>query len=101
MRVNVDLHSHSEYSPSVFNVSLEKIAYTAHLKGVDVIGTGDCLFPKWRKFLVENLRETEEGIFQLKRVKQNNIRKVHFVLQTELVFTFGKKGEKGGKGWIL
>lgn len=97
MKINVDLHSHSEYSPSVFNVSLEKIAYVAHLKGIDIIGTGDCLFPTWRKFLAENLKETKEGLFQLKHRGQNTTQRVHFVLQTELIFTFAKKGERGRK----
>lgn len=97
MKVNVDLHSHSEYSPSVFNISLYKIAYVAHLKGIDIIGTGDCLFPIWRKVLEKNLEETAEGLFQLKERNQKTPQNIYFVLQTELIFTFAKRGEKGRK----
>ena len=67
MRINVDLHSHSIYSPSVFNVSIEKLAYAMVLKGVDIMGTGDCLFPKWLDTLKNALIEIEEGIFSLQK----------------------------------
>ncbi len=90
MRVNLDLHSHSNYSPGVFNISLEKIAYAMRLKGVDVIGTGDCLFPDWREMLERTLVEVEEGIFHLEVAKNSK-----FILQTEVIFTFAKKGIKG------
>lgn len=96
MKINVDLHSHSEHSPGVFNVSLEKVAYVAHLKGINIIGTGDCLFPTWRRLLAESLTETK-GLFQLKNKSQESVSDVYFVLQTELIFTFAKKGEKGRK----
>lgn len=104
MKVNIDLHSHSNYSPGVFNISLEKVAYSMGLKGVDVMGTGDYLFPKWRNFLKENLVETAEGIFRLRSITENYYdldreiaEMARFILQTELIFTFAKEGIKGRK----
>ncbi len=101
MKVNIDLHSHSNYSPGVFNISLEKIAYAMGLKGVDVIGTGDCLFPKWREILERSFVETKEGIFCLTDVTERHYgleKKIAgnpgFILQTELIFTFAKEGMK-------
>lgn len=102
MKVNLDLHLHSNYSPGVFNISLEEIAYVMRLKGVDVMGMGDCLFPAWREMLEKSFIEVDEGIFQLrdivdryygleKRVAKNS----KFILQTEVIFTFVKKGIKG------
>lgn len=104
MKVNIDLHSHSNYSPGVFNISLEKVAYAMGLKGVDIMGTGDCLFPKWRNSLEENLVETAEGVFRLRSITKNYYdldkeiaEAARFVLQTELIFTFAKEGIKGRK----
>jgi len=102
MRINIDLHSHSNYSPGVFNIDLEKVAYVMGLKGVDIIGTGDCLFPKWRDLIERNLVEAAEGLFRLKGVSKNYhdlgkeiAEKAKFILQTELIFTFSKEGTKG------
>lgn len=104
MRINIDLHCHSNYSPSVFNVSLERLAFVMSLKGIDIMGTGDCLFPRWLETLKKTLTEIGEGIFTLQRIKENDskvnleeTRKAKFVLQTELIFTFGKEGERGRK----
>lgn len=104
MKVNTDLHSHSNYSPGVFNVSLEKVAYVMGLKGVDIMGTGDCLFPKWRMLLESNFMEITGGIFRLKNITESYYgldkeiaEKARFILQTELIFTFAKEREKGRK----
>jgi len=102
MKVNLDLHSHSNYSPGVFNISLEKIAYAMRLKGVDLMGTGDCLFPGWREILRRDLVEVEEGIFCLRDIAEEYYtlgkevaKNSRFILQTEVIFTLAKKGGKG------
>lgn len=104
MRINVDLHLHSNYSPGVFNMSLEKVAYVAGLRGVNLLGTGDCLFPKWRNYLEKELIEVSEGIFSLKNITRSYYglekrvaENTYFVLQTELIFTFASPGEKQRK----
>lgn len=105
MKINLDLHLHSNYSPGVFNVSLEKIAAGMTLRGIDVTGTGDCLFLRWREALGKNLVETAEGVFRLRNITQSYYglekkeiaKRAKFILQTELIFTFARKGEKGRK----
>ena len=67
---------------------LENTNLTMPLKGIDVIGTGDCQFYIWNQILRNNLIEVDNGIFKLEKFDQTN-----FVLQTELIFTvpIGKK----------
>ncbi len=48
MKVNADLHIHSMYSKAVSrDMNLQQIAREASRKGINIVGTGDCLFPKW------------------------------------------------------
>lgn len=54
----VDLHVHSPYSRATSkNISLEELSKYARMKGLDVIGTGDFLHPKWQKELKAKLAE--------------------------------------------
>lgn len=64
MKVNADLHIHSKYSAAVSkDMDLPEIAKEASLKGVKIVGTGDCLFPKW----LDEIKELpfSDGLFQL------------------------------------
>lgn len=64
MKANLDLHIHSKYSAAVSkDMTLPEIAREAALKGVKIVGTGDCLFPKW----LEAIKELPfcEGLFRL------------------------------------
>lgn len=48
MKVNADLHIHSRFSAAVSKeMTLPEIAREATRKGVNVVGTGDCLHRKW------------------------------------------------------
>ena len=89
MQVNADLHAHSGYAGGVGKISLAKIDEMMSLKGIDVIGTGDCLHPQWMEVLKENVKEIEDGIFSFEE------RETKFVLQTEVIIT--SKIEKGRK----
>jgi uncharacterized protein (TIGR00375 family) len=80
MDISVDLHSHSGYAGGVGKITLEDVSKTMKLKGIDIFGTGDSLFPPRTKFLRENLTG-KDGIYYLK----NDDAK--FVLQTEVIFT--------------
>lgn len=82
MWLNTDLHCHSGASGGVGDLSIEKVAETMPLKGIDLIGTGDCFHPKWRSKLNQILTESSEGVFT-----PNFNDKVKFILQTELIFT--------------
>ncbi len=62
-----DLHIHSKYSRATSkNLDLENIYYTAQIKGVTVVGTGDFTFSAWVEQIESKLEETEPGFFSLK-----------------------------------
>ena len=88
MKLAVDLHSHSGYAGGVGQIELNSVSATMKLKGIDVFGTGDCLFPRRTKELKEQLTETGEGLFSL----PNDPSK--FLLQTEVIFTVSLTGYK-------
>ncbi|MBU7036904.1 MAG: hypothetical protein HXS52_03150 [Theionarchaea archaeon] len=81
MQVNVDLHAHSGYAGGVGSISFTRIDDMMSLKGITVVGTGDCLHPQWLDYLKKTLRETDNGIFSF------NERPTSFVLQTEVIIT--------------
>jgi uncharacterized protein (TIGR00375 family) len=75
MRVNVDLHIHSRYSKAVSEeMNLPEIARKASMKGIKIMGTGDCLFPKW----MDEIKElpNNESMFRLGQT--------YFVLSVEV-----------------
>jgi PHP family Zn ribbon phosphoesterase len=82
MKLNVDLHCHSGASGGVGNLDIEKIAETMPMKGIELLGTGDCLHPEWNSTLKQILNESSEGIFTPTFKSA-----IKFILQTELIFT--------------
>ncbi len=67
MRFYADLHIHSHFSRATSkNLDLEHLYVWAQLKGIHVVGTGDCVHPGWMKELEEKLEPAEEGFFKLK-----------------------------------
>lgn len=83
MKVNADLHCHSGASGGVGNLNIEKVVIeTMPLKGIELLGTGDCLHPQWNSTLKEMLTETSDGVFTPKFESD-----LKFILQTELIFT--------------
>ncbi len=103
MEVAVDLHAHSIFAGGTQSLGIKpetklinrkkgilhlaKTNQTMPLKGVDLIGTGDCQFTMWTDILKEALIEDMKGVFFL----QNN-NQTRFILQTEMIFT-AKIGE--------
>ncbi len=66
MLVNADLHIHSRYSAATSRrMELRTLAVEAARKGIQLLGTGDCLHPKWLSEIKE-LRE-ENGVFRFER----------------------------------
>ncbi|MCH8905713.1 MAG: hypothetical protein IH840_01385 [Candidatus Heimdallarchaeota archaeon] len=97
MEINADLHAHSAYaggargssSKNLDEKSLKRfsdLATNSPLKGVNLLGTGDCQFKPWLNFLNENLVEDENGIFKYKDLQQSETAP-KYVLQTEVILT--------------
>ncbi|MFQ5819135.1 MAG: endonuclease Q family protein [Candidatus Heimdallarchaeota archaeon] len=68
MKVITDLHIHSPFSSGTSrSISLERLARFAAHKGVNLLGTGDFLQPRWlkecKKILLKN--EGAPGIYQI------------------------------------
>ncbi|MCD4651191.1 MAG: endonuclease Q family protein [Candidatus Cloacimonetes bacterium] len=81
MKLAVDLHSHSGYAGGVGDIQLTDIATTMKRKGIDVFGTGDCIYPPRAQELEKLLEERESGLFALPGDSSR------FVLQTEVIFS--------------
>jgi len=75
-----DLHVHSKFSGGASkNIDIFKIAFNCGVKGIQIVGTGDCLHPLWLTELKTKLIEYSDGIFYTPEVLN-----VNFVLQTEI-----------------
>jgi uncharacterized protein (TIGR00375 family) len=62
-----DLHIHSHYARATSkNLNLETLYQWARVKGIHVIGTGDCTHPAWLNELKEKLVPDGSGFFRLK-----------------------------------
>lgn len=98
MDVTVDLHAHSVFAGGTQSLKITsetqkinrkkainhliKTNETMPMKGIDIVGTGDCQFSIWTDILSEVLVEDKAGIFFLEGYFNT-----HFILQTELIFT--------------
>ncbi len=83
MIVNADLHIHSHYSAATSpRMDLPMLAKEAARKGIQLLGTGDCLHPKW----LSGIRELEErkGIFYFKSEDVSKNTNTNFVLTVEV-----------------
>jgi Uncharacterized conserved protein len=70
MNYIADLHIHSPFSRATSpDSSPAGLAAWARLKGIQVIGTGDCTHPGWFKLLKEQLEPAEPGFYRLKDEK--------------------------------
>jgi uncharacterized protein (TIGR00375 family) len=66
MRFIADLHIHSRYSRATSrDMSPESLWRWGQLKGISVIGTGDCTHPEWLRELKEKLLPEGNGLFSL------------------------------------
>ncbi|HOE91287.1 MAG TPA: hypothetical protein PLV22_04875, partial [Candidatus Cloacimonadota bacterium] len=88
-QVCIDLHSHSGYAGGVGDIRLADIVNTMSYKGIDVFGTGDCLYPTRTKELREELKYEENQLFSLNKGDRQR-----FLLQTEVIFTVQLEGYK-------
>ena len=66
MKFIADLHIHSRYSLATsHDLDLESLWRWGQLKGIGVIGTGDCTHPLWIEELERKLRPTQNGLLEL------------------------------------
>ena len=63
-----DLHIHSRFSRATSKkLTPRHLAAWAEVKGLDVLGTGDCTHPEWLDELEDQLVEdSQSGLFRLK-----------------------------------
>jgi uncharacterized protein (TIGR00375 family) len=67
MRVIADLHIHSRFSRATSpRLKPGYLDRWARIKGIDLLGTGDCTHPRWLAELREELDDAEEGFYILK-----------------------------------
>lgn len=96
MKIFTDLHSHSKYSRAVSpQMVLPVMAEWAAKKGIDLVGTGDFTHPLWFREIKSNLKEVEEGIYQL-----NELKEIKFLLTSEVSCIYSDQG-KGRRVHLL
>ncbi len=101
MEFILDYHLHSRFSRACSpKLTLPNIALACNQKGIDIVGTADFTHPVWCKELIEQLIETEPGLYQIKKsflpknYRENEVfRPVRFVISSELSCIY-KQGEK-------
>ena len=69
MKLFCDLHLHSKYSSATSKfMDLPEMSRYAHLKGVKLLGTGDCLHLRWREHLEASLvRDGPSDLYRMPR----------------------------------
>jgi DNA helicase-2/ATP-dependent DNA helicase PcrA len=102
VRILADLHIHSHYSIATSKeMNPENLHRWAQLKGVMVVGTGDCTHPGWLAELKEKLDPAEPGLYRLKpnlaaavdgSVPRRCRASVRFLLSTEISTIYKKDG---------
>lgn len=104
MKFIADIHIHSHFSIATSkNLTPEHLDYWAQLKGVDVVGTGDCAHPGWLEELKEKLKPAGNGLYRLKekyKLKSPHVylpkrcrRDVYFILTGEISSIYKKTGK--------
>ncbi|MDR2304611.1 MAG: UvrD-helicase domain-containing protein [Treponema sp.] len=67
MRITADLHIHSRFSRATSSrLNPAWLDRWARIKGLNLIGTGDCTHPLWLRELREQLNDAEQGFYTLK-----------------------------------
>jgi uncharacterized protein (TIGR00375 family) len=94
MRAFADLQLHSPYSRATSkNMNLKELARFASIKGLNIIGTGDCTHPEWMKEIRRDLQDApDSGLHRLK----DSAFQVQYMLTGEVntTFQFGEKSRR-------
>lgn len=92
MRVIADLHIHSRFARACSKeLNFLNLTKAAKEKGLDILGTGDCLHPGWLAEIKRDLYASpdEQGIYKLRDFAETT----RFVLTAEISCIY-KKGDK-------
>jgi uncharacterized protein (TIGR00375 family) len=90
MEVVADLHIHSRYSAATSeDMKISAIAYYGKIKGLNLIGTGDALHPKWLQELEDELLPEGNGLYVSKRVADGP----RFMVTVEVATVFEYEGK--------
>ncbi len=99
MKFIADLHIHSRFSIATSrDLNLERLWEWGQLKGIRVVGTGDCTHPGWLEELERSLAPTDSGLFRLReepppsRVPETCRAEVSFMLSGEISCIYRKGG---------
>jgi uncharacterized protein (TIGR00375 family) len=103
MKFIADFHIHSRFSIATSkNLVPEQLELWARLKGIDVVGTGDCIHPGWMNELREKLAPAENGLYVLKNEFRLDESKamdgalyppnIYFILSGEISNIYKKNG---------
>ena len=69
MIINADLHIHSRFSGATSKkMTIQNIAFVSPLKGIEVVGTGDCLHNEWIKE-IKQCTIIDEGTFEMEKTR--------------------------------
>ena len=86
-----DLHIHSRFSQATSkSLTLEELDRVAMQKGIQVLGTGDFVHPKWLMELKKELVEKEQGLYVRKSNKTKH--PTRFMLTVEISSIYSKNG---------
>lgn len=98
-----DLHVHSKFSRATSkNLDFENLYIFSQLKGITVLGTGDCTHPGWFSEISTKLVPAEPGLFRLKKDIEKSCDHqvpgacrgpVRFMLQSEISNIYKKDGK--------
>ncbi len=87
MKIIGDFHIHGPHAMACSKqTTIQKLADNAKLKGLDVLGTGDALHPKWFQSITSELTEDGNGILWTKD-------KFPFIWQTEISLMYTQDGK--------
>ena len=99
-----DFHIHSRFSVATSaDLVPERIEYWARCKGIDVVGTSDCIHPGWADECAEKLEPVGNGLYRLKdcfRIEESRRlsgtagrREIFFVLTGEVSNIYKRNGK--------
>jgi uncharacterized protein (TIGR00375 family) len=98
MKFIADLHIHSHYSIATSRDLIPEILWQwGQLKGIRVLGTGDCTHPGWLSELETKLSPTDSGLLALKEMPalelpQSCRSELSFLLSGEISCIYKKNG---------